>query len=99
MPAPTGLSEHEARELARAGKGNTAVSGSTRTTGRILRSTVFSFYNNTLFVIAFALLALGRYSDALVSVGLASSTPRWRRSRSCARNASSTVSSSWLASR
>jgi cation-transporting ATPase E len=70
MPGPTGLSEHEARERARAGKANTAVSGSTRTTARILRTTVFSFYNNTLFVIGIALLALGRYSDALVSVGL-----------------------------
>jgi cation-transporting ATPase E len=64
------LSEHEARELARAGKGNTAVSGSTRTTARILRTTVFSFYNNTLFIVGIALLALGRYGDALVSVGL-----------------------------
>jgi cation-transporting P-type ATPase E len=65
-----GLTEARARELAREGKANTPVSGSGRTTARILRTTVFSFYNNTLFVIGFALLALGRYSDALVSVGL-----------------------------
>ncbi|WP_328310386.1 HAD-IC family P-type ATPase [Actinomycetospora sp. NBC_00405] len=65
-----GLTEARARELAREGKANAPVSGSGRTTARILRTTVFSFYNNTLFVIGFALLALGRYSDALVSVGL-----------------------------
>jgi cation-transporting ATPase E len=68
--ALAGLSSDEARELARQGKANTPVSGSTRTTARILRTTVFSFYNNTLFVIGAALLALGRYSDAVVSVGL-----------------------------
>ncbi|PVY97467.1 HAD-IC family P-type ATPase [Actinomycetospora cinnamomea] len=65
-----GLTEARARELAREGRANTPVSGSGRTTARILRTTVFSFYNNTLFVIGIALLALGRYSDALVSVGL-----------------------------
>ena len=65
-----GLTDVRARELAREGKANAPVSGSGRTTARILRTTVFSFYNNTLFVIGFALLALGRYSDALVSVGL-----------------------------
>src|SRR4051812_33970452 len=68
--APAGLTTDEVRELARQGKANTPVSGSTRTTARILRTTVFSFYNNTLFVIGAALLALGRYSDAVVSVGL-----------------------------
>ena len=65
-----GLTEAQAQQEARAGRANTPVSGSGRTTGRILRTTVFSFYNNTLFVIGIALLALGRYSDALVSVGL-----------------------------
>ncbi|WP_433786279.1 HAD-IC family P-type ATPase [Actinomycetospora sp. CA-101289] len=65
-----GLTETRARELAREGRANTPVSGSERTTARILRTTVFSFYNNTLFAIGLALLVLGRYSDALVSVGL-----------------------------
>src|SRR4051794_3929744 len=69
-PAPMGLSDWEVQDAVRRGLGNTPVSGSGRTTGRILRTTVFSFYNNTLFVIGIALLALGRYSDALVSVGL-----------------------------
>jgi cation-transporting P-type ATPase E len=74
MPGVTatidGLTEAQARDAARAGRANTPVSGSGRTTARILRTTVFSFYNNTLFAIGIALLALGRYSDALVSVGL-----------------------------
>ena len=65
-----GLTEREARDLAARGAANTPISGSTRTTARILRSTVFSFYNNTLFVVGIALLSLGRYSDALTSVGL-----------------------------
>jgi cation-transporting P-type ATPase E len=68
--APSGLSDGEASQRARDGRGNTPVRGSSRTTARILRTTVFSFYNNVLFVIGIALLGLGRYSDALVSVGL-----------------------------
>ncbi len=68
--APEGLSRAAAAQLVREGRANTPVRGSSRTTARILRTTVFSFYNNVLFVIGVALLALGRYSDALVSVGL-----------------------------
>ncbi len=67
---PEGLSQVDAARLAREGRANTPVRGSSRTTARILLTTVFSFYNNVLFVIGIALLALGRYSDALVSVGL-----------------------------
>ncbi|MCD2186346.1 HAD-IC family P-type ATPase [Actinomycetospora soli] len=65
-----GLTAAEAARRAREGRANTPVRGSSRTTATILRTTVFSFYNNILFVIGIALLALGRYSDALVSVGL-----------------------------
>ncbi|GAA4776323.1 HAD-IC family P-type ATPase [Actinomycetospora chlora] len=65
-----GLTTEQVRAATRDGRANVPVSGSGRTTARILRTTVFSFYNNTLFVIGIALLALGRYSDALVSVGL-----------------------------
>jgi cation-transporting ATPase E len=36
----------------------------------ILRGNAFSFYNSILFVIGIALLALGRYTDALVTVGI-----------------------------
>ncbi len=39
-------------------------------TRRSCARSVFSFFNVILFVIGIALLALGRYSDALISVGL-----------------------------
>ena len=68
--ASAGLTAQEAAERLRGGQGNTAVSGSPRTYATILRTNVFSFYNSVLFVIGATLLALGRYSDALISVGL-----------------------------
>ena len=68
--AATGLTTAEAARRLRAGEANTAVSGSSRTYATILRTNVFSFYNTILFVIGATLLALGRYNDAFVSVGL-----------------------------
>ena len=68
--AVTGLTGTEADVRLRRGEANTAISGTSRTYARILRTNVFSFYNTILFVIGAALLALGRYSDALISVGL-----------------------------
>ncbi len=65
-----GLSHAEAAERLRRGEGNTAVSATSRTYASILRTNVFSFFNMVLFVIGAALLALGRYSDAFISVGL-----------------------------
>jgi cation-transporting ATPase E len=65
-----GLTTAEAEAARRRGEANTAVSGTSRTYATILRTNVFSFYNSILFVIGAALLALGRYSDALISVGL-----------------------------
>jgi cation-transporting ATPase E len=67
---PVGLSSAEAQERRRRGEANTGAEGGTRTYASILRTNVFSFFNTILFVIGLALLALGRYSDALVSVGL-----------------------------
>jgi cation-transporting P-type ATPase E len=66
----TGLTEVEAQARRRRGAGNVAVTSSSRSYATILRSNVFSFYNTILFVIGAALLGLGRYSDALISVGL-----------------------------
>jgi magnesium-transporting ATPase (P-type) len=66
----TGLTEAEAEARRRRGEANTAVSGHTRSYATILRTNVFNFFNVILFVIGIALLALGRYSDALISVGL-----------------------------
>lgn len=69
-PAPVGLSQREADARLRRGEGNVAVSASSRSFGRILRTNVFSVFNIILFVIGAALLALGRYNDAVTSVGL-----------------------------
>ena len=65
-----GLSQREAEARRRRGEGNVAVSASSRSYARIVRTNVFSFFNIILFVIGAALLALGRYSDAFTSVGL-----------------------------
>ncbi|MGI3781606.1 MAG: HAD-IC family P-type ATPase [Janthinobacterium lividum] len=65
-----GLSTDEAAARLRRGEGNRTVSASSRTYGRILRTNVFNLYNTILFVIGGALLALGRYSDAVISVSI-----------------------------
>jgi hypothetical protein len=65
-----GLTGAEADERRRRGEVNTTVGGTGRSHAAILQANVFSFYNTILFVIGAALLALGRYGDALVSVGL-----------------------------
>ncbi len=36
----------------------------------IVRSNLFNLFNNILFALGVALIALGRYNDALTSVGL-----------------------------
>jgi cation-transporting P-type ATPase E len=68
--SPAGLTSAEVQERRRRGEGNVAVAGGSRSYARILRTNVFNFYNTILFVIGAALLALGRYNDAFVSVGL-----------------------------
>src|SRR4051812_18758609 len=70
VPRPEGLSQQEAQSRRRRGEGNTAVDRSSRSYVRILRTNVFSFFNIVLFTIGAALLALGRYNDAFISVGL-----------------------------
>ena len=65
-----GLTAAEAGARHRRGEANTPVGGTSRSYATILRTNVFSFYNTILFVIGAALLAMGRYSDALISVGL-----------------------------
>ena len=69
-PSTAGLSSSEAEARRRRGEGNDSVTGTSRSYARILRTNVFSLYNTILFVIGAALLAMGRYSDALISVGL-----------------------------
>jgi cation-transporting ATPase E len=70
-PASTlGLSTSEAEAARRRGEGNVSVTGTSRSYARILRTNVFNLYNSILFIIGGALLAMGRYNDALISVGL-----------------------------
>jgi cation-transporting ATPase E len=65
-----GLSDAEAARRRAAGRGNRLAVPTGRTYREILLENVFTFVNNILFGLGFALLLLGRYSDALVSVGV-----------------------------
>lgn len=65
-----GVTEGEARERRERGLGNDAAVGSGRSYRGIARANLFTPFNNILFAIGFALVALGRYNDALVSAGL-----------------------------
>jgi cation-transporting ATPase E len=69
-PPTVGLSSSEAEARRRRGEGNASVTGTSRTYARILRTNVFSLYNIILFVIGAALLVMGRYNDAVISVGI-----------------------------
>lgn len=68
--AGEGLTSAEAERRRRNGEANAPVKGGSRSYGDILRTNVFSFFNIILFVIGAVLLAMSRYSDALISVGL-----------------------------
>ncbi len=65
-----GLTETEARDRRQRGEGNNTGKTPGRSYWDIARANLFSFFNNILFVIGAALIALGRYNDALTSVGL-----------------------------
>jgi cation-transporting ATPase E len=65
-----GLTETEARDRRQRGEGNNIGTTPGRSYWDIARANLFSFFNNILFVIGAALIALGRYNDALTSVGL-----------------------------
>src|SRR5919112_2139899 len=65
-----GLTESEARARRQRGEGNDADVGTGRSYWGIARTNLFTFFNNLLFAIGLALVALGQYSDAFVSVGL-----------------------------
>lgn len=70
MNAPVGLSADEVAERTRRGQTNAAGTTSSRSVLTILRTNLFTFFNNILFVIGAALIALGRWTDAVTSVGL-----------------------------
>ena len=67
----TGLSEEEASARRARGEGNDFEVGASRGYLDIVRANLFNFFNNLLFVIGAALIALGRFYDAMTSVGLA----------------------------
>ncbi len=66
---PRGLTSAEV-ELRRAGGRKQAALPTSRSYARILRDNLLTFINAVLFGLAAALIALGRTSDALVSVGV-----------------------------
>src|SRR5919202_806798 len=65
-----GLTESEARARRQRGEGNNSGARTGRSYWDIVRTNLFSLFNNILFAIGVALIALGRYNDALTSVGL-----------------------------
>jgi cation-transporting ATPase E len=71
-PSPDGfgLTEAEVERRRAAGQGNSALPPSGRTYAEIVRENVFTFINNVLFLLAAALILVGRPVDAIVSVGV-----------------------------
>jgi cation-transporting ATPase E len=68
----TGLTDAEAADRRARGLGNSAPAATTRTYAAIVRENVFTFVNNVLFLLGFALVIVGRPFDALVSLGVIS---------------------------
>lgn len=66
----TGLTAAEVAQRVARGETNASTHGSSRTVGSILHANMFNFFNNILFVIGVALISLGRWTDAMTSVGL-----------------------------
>jgi cation-transporting ATPase E len=66
----TGLTNEEATARRERGEGNDFEVGTSRSYLDIIRANLFSFFNNLLFAIGIALIALGRFYDAMTSVGL-----------------------------
>jgi cation-transporting ATPase E len=69
---PTGLTDAEALERRSRGLGNSPPPPTTRTYPAIVRENVFTFVNNVLFILGFALVLVGRPFDAFVSLAVIS---------------------------
>lgn len=67
-----GLSDSEVKERRRRGLGNTAPLKTSRSYFQIVRENVFMFVNTIMYILIVALLLLGQYSDAIVSMGVVS---------------------------
>ncbi len=70
MDTLTGLTESDVQARRSQGLGNDTDLHSGRTYWDIARDNLFTFFNNILFVIGAALIAMGRVNDALTSVGI-----------------------------
>ncbi len=69
-PPARGLSDAEAARRRAAGQGNDVQVHAGRTYKQIVRANVFNFINNLYFGLGVLLVALGRYLDAVVAVGV-----------------------------
>jgi cation-transporting ATPase E len=70
MDTVQGLTEREAQARRQRGEGNAVDLGTSRSYVEIARTNLFTFFNNILFTVGVALVALGRVNDAMTSVGL-----------------------------
>lgn len=70
MPPITGLTNQEVEQRRQNGQGNNIRLGTSRSYWNIARANLFTFFNNILFVIGVALIAMGQTLDAFTSVGL-----------------------------
>lgn len=68
MHTRTGLTESDVQSRRQQGLGNDINLSSGRSYWDIARDNLFTFFNNLLFVIGVALIAMGRVNDALTSV-------------------------------
>ena len=69
MQLAQGLTQQEVRARQERGETNAASFRSSRSYWDIVRTNLFNFFNNILFAIGIALIALGQYNDAFTSVG------------------------------
>lgn len=67
----SGLTQAEVQARRAQGETNAASFRAGRSAWDIIRANLFNLFNNTLYTIGFALIALGQSYDALTSVGLA----------------------------
>lgn len=70
ISAVQGLTDSEARARLQRGEGNDTGAAPSRSYWDIARANLFNLFNNILFAIGVALIAFGRYNDAITSVGL-----------------------------
>ncbi|MEZ4870539.1 MAG: HAD-IC family P-type ATPase [Caldilineaceae bacterium] len=70
MTTPQGLTEQEASTRRSQGLGNNTNLAAGRSYWDIVRTNLFTLFNNILFVIGVALIAMGRVNDAFTSVGI-----------------------------